>query len=97
MSSIIINNSFRVRSMKSLDELKESKIKILDNLTYEYIISKYPLYKQINNIKNSEMLNSINRIRSLCKNFEDKIKSCKSIEELSNLVVDESMINRLYK
>lgn len=96
MYNVNITNSFRIRSVYEIDDLKKAKIKALKEKTQEIILEKYPFYKQINSGKNGEIIMEISKIRSLCNKLEEKIKSCQSEEQLLSMNFDENYLRRAY-
>ena len=74
---------------KSLEDLKQEKIQQLKNNANNYIINKYPYYKQLNIIRNgtmeelAKMSSFIDKIRNKINQLELDIDSCNKEEELS--------------
>ena len=77
---------------KTLEELKQEKIRELKNNCSNYIYSQYPIHKQLN-IANglatdkeiSEMATFIQQARLICEETEQKIKSVKTQKELEKI------------
>ena len=77
---------------KTLEELKEEKIKELKVNCSNYIYSKYPIHKQLN-IANglateeeiSEMTTFIQQARLICEDIEQKINSVKTQKDLEKI------------
>ena len=97
MHNVNITNSFRIRSIYEIEDLKKAKIQALKEKTQEIILEKYPLYKQINSGKNGEIIMEISKVRSLCNKLEEKIKSCQSEEQLLSMNFDENYLRRAYE
>lgn len=82
---------------KSLEELKQKKINILDNETQKFIYTKYPIHKQLNIINplndyseedRNNMNEFINSIRNKNHSFVEQINNCTSKEELDLIKIE---------
>lgn len=78
--------------VKTLEELKEEKIKQLKNNCQNYIYSKYPIYKQLNATNGlateeeiSQMITFIQKARLICEEKEQQINSVKTQKELEKI------------
>lgn len=77
---------------KSLEELKQEKIKELKDNCSNYIYSKYPIHKQLN-IANglsteeeiTEMTTFIQQARLICEDKEQQINSVKTQKDLEKI------------
>lgn len=75
---------------KPLEELKKEKIQELRKNANDYILSKYPYYKQLNIIRieteeKNNMSSFIDGIRNRINQLELDINSCNTKEELSTI------------
>ena len=86
-----IEEKERLENNKTLEEIKQEKLNILDNETQKFIYSKYPIYKQLNIInplndyseENRNNMNEfINNIRYKNNNFIEQINNCTTKKEL---------------
>lgn len=91
-----IENNKIIKNENYINELKEQKIKKINNEVYNQIISSYPETKQLNilrdciknneNIKKSDELNKmdefVEKIRTEAKNKKDKIKQAMTEKEI---------------
>ena len=80
---------------KPLTEVQQKKIQQLKNNCYNFIIEKYPLFKQINLVngvgtlqEKSEYDNFIAIQRSLCNAKEQEILNASTVEEINNINIE---------
>ena len=76
---------------KSLELLKQEKIVILKDNAYNLIISKYPLYKQLNIIR----LGPAEDLAQMSKYIDDIRIKVDSIEKQINLSSTEKQLNKI--
>lgn len=76
---------------KPLNQLKEEKIVILKDNAYNLIISKYPLYKQLNIIR----LGPAEDLAQMSKYIDDIRIKVDSIEKQINLSSTEEQLNKI--
>ena len=92
----IINNEFIIiEPIIDLEKLKQEKIQQLKNNCYNYIINKYPLFKQINLVngvgtlqEKSEYDNFIAIQRSLCNAKEQDILNATTIDKINEINIE---------
>lgn len=75
---------------KPLEELKEEKLNELKRNIKQEILTAYPYHKQLNIIRSGgeeldKMSNFIDGIRKKHNEYEKKINSCTSLEELKEI------------
>ena len=78
--------------IKTLEELKQEKIRELKDNCSNYIYSKYPIFKQLNianglatNEEVEQMVSFIGQAKLTCEEIEQKIDSAKTQNELENI------------
>ncbi len=77
--------------IKSIEKLKEEKIQQLKNNANDYILNKYPYFKQLNIIRigteeeKNDMSSFIDGVRNKVNQLELDINSCNTEEELSTI------------
>lgn len=85
---------------RTLEELKNEKIEQLKENCYNYILSVYPLYKQMNILNplfdyteqdRIKMNEFINKQREICNTKQANIEACESKEELEKIVIEFAM------
>ena len=96
MAAIPVTNSFRIRTFDDINCLREYKLKQLKTNTSELVLEKYPLYKQINNVDNTSIKFALIRIRALCNEREEKIKTCEDIQDLTTIPTDKENLRGFY-
>lgn len=93
MKVLEINSSFGIRA-GDLEEIKKNKLLILQNNTENFILSKYPYYKQINDY-NSKIKMNIEKIKYKYNKIKSEIEQCDNIEKLLDIYVDMDNISIL--
>lgn len=86
-----------MKNSKTIEQLKQEKLNLLDNKTQEFIYNRYPIHKQLNIINQlndyleedkNKMNEFINNIRSKNHEFVEQINNCTTKEELESININ---------
>lgn len=89
-----LTNSFGVRTIDNLEDLKKYKIAQLKEVAQKIIEEKFPMYKQLNYIRSTTVQISISNMRSRTNAIEQKILDCQEKESLDLIRTDYGGVKR---